>query len=175
MSIATVPGGGSKSKLWTTWLTMGVVAIGAVAAGLLVPQLMPGEMVIEADRPKAEAKSKTKSDYTGPALPEMPNPRAMLSRLAWGTVLVLGLSVASIWAMRRWTQTREPAVSGQRALRLVETLPLGNRCSLHLVHLGSREVLVGVDGAGIKTIVPLAKTFDEVLADTATSPAEVNS
>jgi flagellar biogenesis protein FliO len=102
-----------------------------------------------------------------PALPDMPNPQGMLARLAWGTILVLGLSVASIWGMRRWTQVRAPAVSGERTLRLVETLPLGNRCSVHLVHLGKREVLIGVDAAGIKTIVALTKAFDDVLAEEA--------
>jgi flagellar biogenesis protein FliO len=165
MAMTTVPGAASKAGFWAPWVTMGVVAIAAVAAGLLVPQLLPGNKVLETSQPRAEAKNKTKSDYVAPALPERPNPQGMLARLAWGTILVLGLSVASIWGMRRWTQMHALAGSGQRTLRLVETLALGNRCCLHLVHLGQREVLVGVDGAGIKTIVPLTKAFDDVLGE----------
>jgi hypothetical protein len=34
-------------------------------------------------------------------------------------------------------------------MQLKETLALGNRCSVHLVHIGKREVLICVDGAGI--------------------------
>ena len=42
---------------------------------------------------------------------------------------------------------------------------MGNRCSVHLVHLGKREILIGVDGGGIKTMVPLANSFEDVLAE----------
>jgi flagellar biogenesis protein FliO len=181
MSTTTAPSAGSKTRLWVPWLTMAVVALGAVAAGLLVPQFMSADMVIEADRTKAETKNKAplaplppsggeggvkgKPAFVTPVLPDMPSPRGMLTRLAWGTVLVLALAVAAIWGMRRWTQTHDLRDPGGRALRLVETLPLGNRCSVHLVHFGKREVLVGVDSAGIKTIVPLPKEFAEVLAE----------
>jgi flagellar biogenesis protein FliO len=148
---------------------MAVVALGAVAAGLLLPQFMSADMVVETDRPKAEIKAKSKSAYTTPVVPDMPSPRGMLARLAWGTVCVLALAVAAIWGLRRWTQTHDLRDSGGRALRLIETLPLGNRCSVHLVHFGKREVLIGVDGAGIKTIVPLPKEFVEVLAEESAS------
>jgi flagellar biogenesis protein FliO len=166
MSITTSSSVGAKNGLWTPpWLTMGIVAVVAIAAGMLLPQMLPGEMVVQGNQAKAEAKDKSKSAYVAPAVPEMPNPQGMLARLAWGTMLVLGLSVASMWAMRRWVKAHEPAGSGPNALRLVETLPLGNRCSVHLVHLGKRELLVGVDAGGVKTIVPLPREFDEVLAE----------
>ncbi|HWY89024.1 MAG TPA: flagellar biosynthetic protein FliO [Gemmataceae bacterium] len=176
MSMTTVPSAGPKTGFRGPWMALGIVAIVAIGAGLLVPQLLPGEMALEPSRPKADAKSKSKSEYVAPTVPEMPNPQGMLTRLASGTVLVLGLSVASIWGMRRWLKIQEPAGAGQRDLRLVETLALGNRCCLHLVHLGKREVLVGVDGAGIKTIVPLPRVFEEVLSETEmpASPARVN-
>ena len=154
------------------WVTMGIVAVVAVAAGLLVPQLLPGEMAIEKNQPRSEAKGKSKGEYIAPALPDMPNPQGMLTRLAFGTLVVLGLSVVSIWAMRRWLQPPGSAVAGPRTLRLLETLPLGNRCSVHLVHMGNREVLIGVDGSGIKSIVPLPENFADVL--TQTEPGAVN-
>ena len=152
----------SKLGIWSPWVT---VALVAVLAGLMLPQLMPGETVLDKNQPKVEAKSKSGSDYVAPALPDMPSPQALLGRLFLGTVFVLGLAVVSLWGVRRWMQTNAPANSTPREMRLIETLPLGNRCSLHLVHLGKREILIGIDGGGIKTVVPLANSFEDVLAD----------
>jgi flagellar biogenesis protein FliO len=166
MSISSVAGATVKTTRWAPWQTLGIVALGAIALGLLVPQLLPGEMVIDKNHHKAEARADVKANYEAPTLADMPNPQGMLVRLLAGTVLVLGLAVASILGMRRWLQRQTPAGQGQREMNLVETLPLGNRCSLHLVYLGKRQILIGVDGAGVKTIVPLAKAFEEVLADT---------
>jgi flagellar biogenesis protein FliO len=170
MTTSAVSSLASKSGVHPPWLTLGIVAFVAVLAGLLVPQLLPGEMVIEKNHVKAETKGIAKGDYTAPQVPDMPNPQSMLTRLALGTLIVLGMSVASIWGMRRWLQPAQ-AAAGPRTMKLLETLPLGNRCSLHLVHMGKREVLIGVDGAGIKTIVPLPEAFEEVLKDTANAAA----
>ncbi len=170
MSTTTIPGASLKSGVRPPWLTLGIVAFVAVLAGLLVPQMLPGEMVIEKNHVKVETKGFAKGDYTAPQVPDMPNPQSMLTRLALGTLLVLGLSVASIWAMRRWLQPAQ-AAAGPRTMKLLESLPLGNRCTLHLVHMGKREVLIGVDGAGIKTIVPLPEAFEEVLQETASVAA----
>ena len=160
----TVPSAGPKGALRSTWMTMGIVALMAVMAGLLVPQLLPGEVVLST--PKTEPANKSKGNYTAPTLPDMPNPQGMLTRLALGTLLVLGLSVISIVAMRRWMQPQQMVARGQQTLRLLETLPLGNRCSVHLVHLGKREILIGMDGTGIKTIVPLPEAFADVMTQT---------
>ena len=155
-STEILPKPASKLGIWSPWVT---VALVAVLAGLMLPQLMPGESVLDKNQPKVEAKTKSGSDYVAPALPEMPSPQALLGRLFLGTVFVLGLAVVSLWGVRRWLQTNAPANSTPREMRLIETLPLGNRCSIHLVHLGKREILIGVDGGGIKTVVPLANTL----------------
>jgi len=52
-------------------------------------------------------------------------------------------------------------------MAVVETLPLGNRCLVHLVRVGSQQVLVGVDGGGLKSVVALPAAFDETLVDAA--------
>jgi flagellar biogenesis protein FliO len=61
---------------------------------------------------------------------------------------------------------------GPRRLRLVESLPLGGRCMLHLVHVDQREILVGVDATGLKTIVPAPPAFDDVLDAAAQSETQ---
>jgi flagellar biogenesis protein FliO len=165
MSISSAAGATVKATR-APWQALGIVGIGAIVLGLLIPQLLPGEMVIDKNHHKAEARADTKANYEAPTLADVPNPQGMLVRLLAGTVLVLGLAVASILGMRHWLQRQTPAGLGRREMRLVETLPLGNRCSVHLVHLGKREILIGVDGAGVKAIVPLAKAFEEVLGET---------
>ena len=89
----------------------------AVLAGLMLPQLMPGETVLEKSHAKVEAKSKSPGDYVAPSLPDMPSPQAMLGRLFVGTVFVLGLAVVSLWGVRRWMQTNAPANSTSRQMR----------------------------------------------------------
>jgi flagellar biogenesis protein FliO len=156
--------GGPMTGVWSTKTTMAAVIIGAVLAGLLFPQLLPAELAV--DKTRENEKGKAQADYSAPRLPNMPNPQAMLTRLAAGTVIVLGLSVASIWCMRRWMQPQQAVSPEQRTMRLIESLPLGQRCSLQLVHLGQREILIGMDASGIKTIVPLPRPFEDVLGET---------
>src|SRR5690242_13649567 len=91
---------------WTTWLT---VAFVAVAAGLFLPQLLPGESGGDKSPSKHEAKTKPGSEYTAPAVPDLPSPQAMLGRLFVGTIFVLGLAVVSLWGARRWMQPNGPA------------------------------------------------------------------
>ncbi len=152
----------SKFGFWTPWAAVAAVA---VLAGLLLPQLVPGETILDKSASKTEAKAKSTGEYTAPALPEMPSPQAMLGRLFLGTIFVLALAAVSLWGVRRWMQFNGPANSAPREMRLIETLPLGNRCSMHLVKMGKREILIGVDGAGIKTVVPLPASFEEALAE----------
>ena len=163
------PDKGTKFVGWTPWV---VIALVATVAGLLLPQLMPGDNVLSTLHAKTDAKDETKAKYTAPVLPEAPNFQAMLARLGGGTIVVLGLCVVTLWVIRRWVNPQPQAGVGPRALELKETLSLGNRCSLHLVQLGKREVLVGVDAAGIKVIVPLPHAFDDVLAQTEMPGAE---
>ncbi len=160
---------GAPNSLWKTWTAIAAVAI---VMGLLLPQLMPGETTLPKAEPKVEAKEKGKLEYTAPSLPEAPSPLAMFTRLGVGTAVVLGLCVATLFGIRRWLYPTAANGSLPRELCLMETLQLGNRCALHLVHLGKQPILVGVDGAGIKTIVPMPSAFEDVLAEANAPSAE---
>jgi flagellar biogenesis protein FliO len=158
----------AKTKA-SAWLTWGVLAVAAVIAGVMLPQLMSGESAVDGMKSKAQEKDKASLEYRAPALPEAPSAQAMLIRLALGTVIVLGLCVGTIFGLKRWVN---PSLTGDalsREMKLIETLPLGNRCLLHLVHLGKQQILVGVDAGGVKSIVPLPGTFDEVLTEATTT------
>jgi flagellar biogenesis protein FliO len=175
MAINTTPAGwqsGLKSALGP-WANVVIVAGLAIVLGVMLPKLLSSEPVVDEkkkDNPQTTAKGTIGSDYKTPALPEI-NPQALLGKLFMGTIVVLGLSVGSIWMMKRWLPAQGPAGSVQREMRLIETLHLGHRTSLHLVHLGKREVLIGTDAGGIKSIVPLARPFEDALAETEASEA----
>ena len=150
----------AKSGIWATWAAIAIVA---TMAGVLLPRLMQDDPVAEPPTVKIEEKGKL--TYQPPAYPNVSSPKAMLLRLGVGTILVSGLAVGSLFAVRRWMTTANGDPTLRRAMRLGETLPLGNRCVLHLVHLGKAQVLVGVDAGGIKSILPMPDGFGELLAE----------
>lgn len=154
----------TTAKPWGMWA---MIALGAIAFGATLPQLFtstPGvdSMLKKPDEPKGDLR------YSAPTPPDTVSAQPMLVRLAVGTVVVLGLCVGSLWGMKSWLAAGANGAGGPRVMRLAETLPLGNRCSLHLVQMGKNKVLVGTDGAGIKTIVPLSSAFEEILDEAVT-------
>jgi flagellar biogenesis protein FliO len=159
--------GKGRFGAWPSWVAIAVVAI---FLGLLLPQMMPGDISAQTALPKAETKPKGKLDYVAPALPEAPNMQGMLTRLVAGTGVVLGLCVVTLWGIRRWLHPARVNGLTPRDMKLMETLQLGNRCSLHLVHLGKQPILVGMDASGIKSIVPLPTPFEEALQDAERGP-----
>jgi flagellar biogenesis protein FliO len=152
----------ARWNAWPTWVTLAAMAI---FLGLLLPQLMPPDLTAQAPLPKAKAKDTNKLEFAPPAMPEVPSTQGMIVRLVSGTAIVLGLCVVTLWGVRRWLHPAMTNGTGVREMRLLETLQLGNRCSLHLVHLGKQPVLVGTDASGIKSIVPLATPFESALED----------
>jgi flagellar biogenesis protein FliO len=149
-----------------------VIGVVAVTAGIVLPQMLAGVAPLpeKPPAPPAEARADPFA-YTPPAWPEPPSPRGMLLRLVGGTAAVLVLCVGTLWACRRWLRRLPGQDNPAGRLSLVETLPLGNRCSVHLVRVGRQQVVVGVDGSGLKSLVALPELFDEALAE-AGGPAE---
>lgn len=163
----------SKSK---TWLILGCLGLAAALAGSVLPQFFLGDTpapahpptpaVIKEAPPKQDAGQANNLLYTPPAWPEAPSPGPMLARLGVGTVVVLALCVGSLWFGKRWLlRGLPPTKPGGEHLRLIDAIPLGNRCSVYLLQTGVRQVLVGVDGSGLKALVTLPETFENALND----------
>ena len=165
---ANKDGASPVQSAWMSWVAIAAVAI---VLGLVAPQLMPSETTGDKPESKVETKDKSKLDYVAPAMPEVPSVQNMFVRLGVGTPIVLGLCVATMFGIRRWLYPVAAHGALPREMRLMETLHLGNRCSLHLVHLNMQPILVGVDSSGIKTVVPLPTPFEDVLTEAETPPA----
>ena len=154
----------SLGQRWSKyWHYVAIIALFAVTAGVCVPLRLPGrstESVAQAPQSAEEGSLA----YTPPSLPQAPSARSMLLRLALGTAIVLSLCAGTLWLGKRWLQTQPPARTDGE-IRLIETLPLNRQCRLHLVAAAGHQVLVGVDGGGIKSILSLAAPFDQTLHD----------
>ncbi len=162
---ASPPGAGRK------WLPLALVGVVAVVAGILLPQMLGGVAPPpEAAAPAADVQ-KGSLDYTPPTWPEAPDSRAMLTRLGVGTAVVLVLCVAMLIIGRRWLR-RLPGPTGLATrMALVETLPLGGQCRVQLVRVGKQQVLVGLDGGGLKSLLALPEAFDEALTEAEKAPS----
>lgn len=157
------------------WLAPGVFILIVVLAGLALPQVMPNTTAVP-QIPSANAASGQEMwmDSTTP-LPEGPDARAMLTRLALGTVLVLGLCVGTLWVGKRWLQVKPLPPGGTRQLRVVEALPLNGRCCVYLLQAGSRQVLAGIDGYGLKVLLPLTDSFEHTLSQAQAREPEIQN
>ena len=97
-----------------------------------------------------------------PIWPEPPDTSGMLLRLGFGTVVTLGLCVATLVFGRRWLQ-RPAANSTSRKLQIEESLVLGHRATLFLVKVGDSHLVAGTDASGLKSLIVLPTAFHEVL------------
>jgi flagellar biogenesis protein FliO len=133
------------------WLLAGLGVI-VVAIGLLLPHLGGASAVPE-----------TTPERTGGS--EM---GSMLLRLTGGTAFVLILCVAVLVLCRRWLGPASSALAGSGRFEILESLPLGSQCRVHLVRVGDRHMLAGMDGTGLKAMLQV-----ESIADQAPVEAEV--
>jgi len=158
----------SKNTL-PTWLIFCLLGLAATVCGLFLPQSLRGRREPVATIPTAEPAQQKKDalEYNPPELPDMSSPGSMFLRLALGTLFVLLLSVVTLWAGKRWIRPLAGPAGENRQLRVVESLPLGGRCAVYLLQAGEAKILVGVDQAGIKALLPLPQAFDSTLAELA--------
>lgn len=151
------------------WWLPGVLCLALVASGFLLPRMMPAQAPEPKPAPEAKAAPQPAHPdtltYSPPALPEAPYPAAMLGKLALGTVVVLGLCAVTLWVGKRWLRGGPLSAGDGHKLQLLETLAVGRGSSLCLVRAGSQDVLVGVDGSGIKAVLALPGAFESALAE----------
>jgi len=164
------------------WLPIAIIGLVAVTAGIALPQAMPSAqtaaLVPEAAKVSAsgEPGGKGKWVYTPPSVPEAPDAKAMLMRLGVATAFVLALCVVTLWLGKRWLGGTAAPAGPSHQMRLLETLPLGNRCAVYLVQVANRSIMIGTDPSGLKTIVPLPESFsDQVFATAGESDPLTNA
>ncbi|HLJ97708.1 MAG TPA: flagellar biosynthetic protein FliO [Gemmataceae bacterium] len=149
------------SKRWLSCIVfIGIV----VTAGLALPQVLPNATAVGEAAAPAGGAAQDPWNYNAPPLPEAPDARTMLMRLALGTGMVSGLCVGTLWLGKRWLQVKPLPTGGAKQLRLIEALPLQGRCCVYLLQAGSRQVLVGADGGGLRALLPLTDSFEQTLA-----------
>lgn len=154
-------------RQWTTIIWFAACATTVQAANVSRADEQPSK--------SATASAQSSRDdlsYTPPVWTDAPDTAAMLQRLVMGTATVLGLCVCTLWVGRRWLRGAPRGATSGNKLRLVETVALGNRCAVHLLLAGDHQVLVGTDGAGLKSLVLLAASFESTLAEI--KPAALN-
>jgi flagellar biogenesis protein FliO len=160
-STPTTTGPGKRHS----WMMIAVIGVVSVCAGVVLPQMLPADDAVTQASPPAEPSKKSELAYTPPAWPEAPDPKAMIMRLVLGTAIVLGLCVCTLLLSKRWLRGMPVKSSTAGPLSLVDTLALGNRCQVHLIGVGKRRILIGVDASGLKSVVPLTEPFEETLGD----------
>ena len=90
---------------------------------------------------------------------------AMLARLVGGTVFVLALCVVTLWGCRRWLGGANAGPKTDGRFEIVESLPLGPRCRVHLLRADDRHLLAGLDATGLKVLLPVEGTVEIADAD----------
>ena len=111
-----------------------------------------------ADEPSTKA-----FEYQPPAWPNPPNTGAMLLRLAAATGAALALCLTTLYVLRRRLRSTAVAGSSGTELRILDSIKLDHRCTIHLLAAGDKQVLIGLDGSGLKTVVPLPESFTVTL------------
>lgn len=96
-----------------------------------------------------------------PNWPSAPDTSGMLLRLGFGTVVTLGLCVATLVFGRLWLQ-RPVTASTARKLQIEESVVLGHRATLFLVKVGENFLVAGMDPSGLKSLIVLPNSFPEV-------------
>jgi flagellar biogenesis protein FliO len=154
-------------RAWPAWLTYCLLGVAATSCGLVLPHSFRSlqEPAPTLSTPAPAQEKKDTPEYNPPELQEVTPSGHMLLHLALGTISVLILSCATLWAGKRWVRPLTVLTGENKKLRVLESLPLSGRCSVILLQAEEAKVLVGVDHAGIKAMLPLPQSFEGALAE----------
>ncbi len=75
-----------------------------------------------------------------------------LLKMLASLVLVFGLLGLLLWALKRLQQRLHSDPTGQRQLRVLETLHLGARQKIALLEVDNQRVLVGITGQHMQAL-----------------------
>lgn len=109
-----------------------------------------------------------------PQWPTPPDTGAMLLRLVFGTVVVLGLCVGSLWLGKPWLMKLHAAQTANSVIQIAGSVSLGQRAVLYLVKVGDAQLIAGTDVSGLKSLLALPASFKDVL-DEPESSIEVST
>lgn len=113
--------------------------------------------------PAAQAAEVDLEKYKDPMFPEPADLQNLGMRLVLVTAGVLAACVISLVVAKRCFGVSRIARSGDAKMRVLETLPLNNRCRLQLIQADGHKILVGVDAAGLKSVLLLQDPFKATL------------
>lgn len=153
------------------WLTLvgGLIVLALVAVPFVLPggdgnavdvgpSVVPGSVADEAAPAGDEADTAT--GYEGFSLDA-----GELVAIAWRLGLVIIIIALSVAGLRWWGKRTASPRSVTGFLRVVDTLPIGNGRSIHLVALGTRVITVGATAQQISYLETLTpEEAAEVLA-----------
>lgn len=88
--------------------------------------------------------------------------REMLTKTLLALALVLGLGIGVAWATKRLLPRL--GMNTGKDIRVLETTGLGPRKALHLVQVGSQQLLIGSTPEQISMLTVVNTGFDEVMA-----------
>lgn len=120
-----------------------------VVLGVVIPRwVVPGQ----------ETAAAGASAESTPA--EAPELGPLLTRFAVTTVVVLAACAATARVCGRRFRPRalEP---GGSAFEVLEAVPIGGRCCVHLIRAGDELLLAGVDATGLKSLLHLSSDADQ--------------
>ena len=86
----------------------------------------------------------------------------MLTKTLLALALVLGLGLCVAWVTKRLLPRL--GVNAGKDIRVLETTGLGPRKALHLVQVGSQQLLIGSTPEQISMLTVVNTGFDEVMA-----------
>ncbi len=109
-------------------------------------------------------------EYSPPQAPPPPDGAGLLARLVTITLGLLALCGVVLWCARRVAQPR--ALKRSPRLRRTASLPLDRRSSLHLIAADEYTIAVTTDATGLRSMVLLSETFDDVLAGVSPPPEQ---
>lgn len=89
----------------------------------------------------------------------------LIQQLITNTFLVMAVGVGFILIAKRWVKggNSSKGKTAESTIEIKSTLKLSPKSSLHLVEAGEQRLIVANDQNGIKTVVPLTKSFDASL------------